>query len=297
MNSAASFAIVVLAAVVTIDTARAQQPVTDNVAIDSLIAKLQGAWRPSDVNINGQPSRTSTYGDSRFAGNTWTLQTTNGDHVYELSAINAKADPIEITFTEKDPKRSFIGLLSLDGDTLTITRGMQFTKGKDGIAQIPRPESLDPGRDRIVYTWKRVADSPDISKRPTLTVRLFDDGAVKKEIANHTIRSLFGGKLEYSAGADAAKKLATTSTALGRRVENPILVGTQITGSIEALMMVRNVSRLRSASVMLYQRTNPILRLFDLKRLYFRPCLSLARRSELTAVATAGASSSWNKTL
>ncbi len=233
MNSAASFAIVVLAAVVTIDTARAQQPVTDNVAIDSLIAKLQGAWRPSDVNINGQPSRTSTYGDSRFAGNTWTLQTTNGDHVYELSAINAKADPIEITFTEKDPKRSFIGLLSLDGDTLTITRGMQFTKGKDGIAQIPRPESLDPGRDRIVYTWKRVADSPDISKRPTLTVRLFDDGAVKKEIANHTIRSLFGGKLEYSAGADAAKKLATTSTALGRRVENPILVGTQITGSIE----------------------------------------------------------------
>ncbi len=233
MNSAASFAIVVLAAVVTIDTVNAQQPVTDNVAIDSLIAKLQGAWRPSDVNINGQPSRTSTYGDSRFAGNTWTLQTTNGDHVYELSAINAKADPIEITFTEKDPKRSFIGLLSLDGDTLTITRGMQFTKGKDGIAQIPRPESLDPGRDRIVYTWKRVADSPDISKRPTLTVRLFDDGAVKKEIANHTIRSLFGGKLEYSAGADAAKKLATTSTALGRRVENPILVGTQITGSIE----------------------------------------------------------------
>ncbi|MGN6544697.1 MAG: hypothetical protein ACTHK7_06595 [Aureliella sp.] len=197
------------------------------------MSKLQGTWRPIEVNFNGRPSGLSAYGPSTFEQDKWTVQTTNGDHVYQLSAVNENADPAAATFVDKAGKISFVGLLSLEGDTLTIARGTEWTKDEAGEVHIARPDSLAPGRNKLVYVWKRSADPANLGTRPSLSIRLFDEGQPEKTLVDQTVRAFFGGKLEAVAGGEAPAKMRARPQAFGRQLDEPITVGTRITGSIE----------------------------------------------------------------
>lgn len=234
MNRTTFLAIAMLVPFVSAGSLSAQQPDTPgDGTISPLLSKLQGTWRPVEVNINGQPSRESQYGPSVFVGSTWTMQTTNGDHVYELSTVKEKTDPVEIVFVHKAAKTSFIGLLTLAEETLTIARGTQWTNDEAGNAHIPRPDSATPGRSKIVYTWKRASAQSDHTDRPSLTIRLVEEEKPKKILAEHTIQSYFGGKLEYVAKGETSAEMAASLQAFGKRADGPVMLGIQITGSIE----------------------------------------------------------------
>ena len=234
MNRATLLAVVMFVASVSFESLCAQQRATEAEPTNSLLSKVEGTWQPTEVSINGQSSKLSPlYGPSVFVANTWTMQTTNGDHVYEISSVNERGDPTDATFVDKIGRRVFVGLIHLDGDTLTIARGLQWTRDKDGNAQIPRPDSLIPGRDKIVYTWKRAPVTVDVPKRRSLTIRMFDEGTPDKILAECTIEAYFGGKLNYEAGTEVSPEFRARSQAFGRRPDNPIKLGTRVTGSIE----------------------------------------------------------------
>lgn len=233
MNRGNSLALAMFVAFACIDSLGAQQRDSGGELVNALLSELHGTWQPVEVIINGRTTKELPYGPSIFEGNTWTMQTTNGDHVYELSSVNEKADPIEITFVEKVAKRSFVGLLSLENEMLTIARGMQWNRDEAGNYHIPRPDSLTPGGNKIVYSWKRAPNSAERANRPSLSIRLYDDGKPEKILADHTIQAFFGGKLEYVSGAQVDSEIQARSQAFGRQADNPIMLGTRITGSIE----------------------------------------------------------------
>lgn len=233
MSRASSIAGAILVAFFSFGSLHAQQPEPANAPAKSLLSKLQGTWRLTEVNFNGRPSLLSAYGPSTFEQDKWTMQTTNGDHVYQLSAVNENAEPAEATFVEKAGKRSFGGLLSLEGDTLTITLGTEWTKDEAGEVHIARPDSLAPGRNKLVYVWKRTADRANLGSRPSLSIRLFDEGQPEKTLVDQTIQAFYGGKLEAVAGGEPPAKMRARPKALGWQADDPITLGTRITGSIE----------------------------------------------------------------
>lgn len=105
--------------------------------------KIVGKWEAAKVVAAGR-SATTNYGPSTFAANTWTIQTGNGDRVYELTAIKDKSDPLEAKFVDVERRQlSFEAFIRLEDERLTIVRSIAVTK------EAPLPANMDEGPQTI----------------------------------------------------------------------------------------------------------------------------------------------------
>lgn len=158
--------------------------------------KIVGKWEAAKVVAAGR-SATTNYGPSTFTANTWTIQTGNGDRVYELVAFKDKSDPLEAKFVDIERRHlSFEAFIRLEDDRLTIVRAISYAK------EVPLPVNMNEGPQTTVYSFKKL--DPKAPPKPTddlrlpLNIRLLDTSKDSKVLVDVTVKPFYGGKLEYS---------------------------------------------------------------------------------------------------
>lgn len=192
---AASIPLVCLLAAVAV--AQEKQPPTKP------IDQLQGTWRMVASESRGKkaPEKVVKATTLRVKGNDWIVSAGNKEQVYTFTLAQSKKGRV-IRFTHKkgDEVQTFAGLWKLEGDTLTVMRGMR------GVKKLPRGFNADEGG--LLSVWKRVGAT---SARPGTPpprfvvvgevvpeknlLRLFT-WEVKMEVVQRIVEVEVGGKKE-----------------------------------------------------------------------------------------------------
>lgn len=210
-------------------------------ADDSFLERLQGTWKLTGENSHGtvvQPPAIERAGPAICDGNTWTFATSDGDSTYDIALIDGQRDPAEVKFdTAKSNKRklSFVALLHIEGDKLTLVRGMpvagdveRIERDEAGRVIYPAPQGIAPGRGQLIQVWERISQEVIKFDRPSLNVRLIDESTEPKTLVDYSIRVAFDGRFNQGGFApeDGGRLLQLSS---GQTVS----VGTQVTGAVE----------------------------------------------------------------
>ncbi|MFO0911598.1 MAG: hypothetical protein U0795_01470 [Pirellulales bacterium] len=210
-------------------------------ADDSFLERLQGTWKLTGENSHGnvvQPPAIERTGPATCNGSTWTFATSDGDSEYDIALVDGQRDPAAVKFdTAKGNKRklSFVAMLHIEGDHLTLVRRMpvagdveKIERDEAGRVIYPAPQGIAPGQGQLIQVWERISQEVIQFDRPTLNVRLIDESAEPKTLVDYSIRTAFDGR--FSQGGftpeDGGRLLLLSS---GQTVS----IGTQVTGAIE----------------------------------------------------------------
>jgi hypothetical protein len=183
---------------------------------DSII----GSWEIDEVVAAGRTTSES-YGPSVFTKNSWTVQTRNGDHVYNLKEINGSSNSLEVTFEHSLVQdRSFKAYVSLEDEKLSIVRGL-------GLGNpLPLPDTMNEGPNTLVYKFKRGLDATPVldDTRVPVHVHLVDDANASQVLVDVTLKPNFGGNFGYS----------SEPRRVSESQQEPSQVGTAVRGRIKA---------------------------------------------------------------
>ena len=123
--------------------------------------KVQGQWELTELNASGRIVDYAKYKPCVFSNDQWTIENSNGAHTYALASVTLDKELTEVTLIDTKVKRGFVAVMKLVGDELIIARRgtpieeQDKIKRDDGILMMAKPESMEPGPNRLVYKFRR----------------------------------------------------------------------------------------------------------------------------------------------